>query len=190
MPEPQSRCFLDACRNCDHCAQKLPLQETEIPKPCEQYPTPDTTQFAQCTNSGGTEPELLSSPMQVSNSDDNPQQTSKEEQLSVDETGEPDMKSSFPLTNLVDDLSSRLSLSWRLVALDLGFRNSDLGRFEESSLLRVQASMMLENWLTINRCTLDCKQCEQAIKEKLAEAFENAHRADLNDFLMHQLKET
>ena len=190
VPEPQSRCFLDACRNCDHCAQKLPLQETEIPKPCGQYPTPDTMQFAQCTNSGGTEPELLSSPMQVSNSDDNQEQTSQEEQLSVDETGEPDMKSSFPLRNLVADLSSRLSLSWRPVALDLGFRNSDLGRFEESSLLRIQASMMLENWLTSNRCTLDCKQCERAIKERLAEAFENAHRADLKDFLMHQLKET
>lgn len=191
VPEPQSRCLLNACRNCDQCAQKLSQQETGIPKPCEQNPSIDAMQFAQCTNSGGTEPEFLSSPMQVSNGDDNPEQTSKEEQLSVDETGEPDMKSSFSLRNLVADLSSRLSLSWTLVAFDLGFRNSDLRRFEESSsLLRIQASMMLENWLTNNRCTLDCKQCEQEIKERLAEAFENAHRADLKDFLMHQFEKT
>ena len=126
----------------------------------------------------------MSNPIQISHGGVK-EESCKEEMFSIAETGEPDLKSSFPLSSMLPELSSRLSLSWRPVAIDLGFRSHDLECFEEGSLLRVQASRMLHCWLSKNICTLECKHCEEVILEKLGETFENVHRADLKDFLEH-----
>ena len=165
VPQPRSPVIFEPCRNCQHCARKLSLPETQSPKPCDSD--------LEST---------LSRPIQISQND-NKGETSKEESLPTAETGKPDIKTSFPPSSLVSELSSRLSLSWRPVAWDLGLRNSDLSRFEEASLFRDQASTMLHYWLSSNSCTLECKHCEQVILERLGEAFENAHRADLKDLL-------
>ena len=176
VTQPRSRILLDQCRSCQHCAPRLPLQETEGPKPCKSI---QETSHAKLGS--------MSSPIQISQGGVE-EESSKEEMLSIAETGEPDVKSSFPLSSLLPELSSRLSLSWRHVAIDLGFRSHDLGCFEEDSLLHVQASRMLHCWLSKNICSLGCKHCEEVILERLGEAFENAHRADLKDFLEHSKK--
>ena len=122
----------------------------------------------------------MSNPIQISHGGVK-EESCKEEMFSIAETGEPNVKSSFPLSSMLPELSSRLSLSWRPVAIELGFRS----HFEECSLLRVQASRMLHCWLSKNICTLECKDCEEVILERLGEAFENVHRADLKVFLEH-----
>ena len=173
VPQPRCQIVLDQCRSCQHCAPRLSLQETEGPKPCKSI---QETSHAELGS--------MSNPIQISHGSVK-EESSKEEMFSIAETGEPDVKSSFPLSSMLPELSSRLSLSWRPVAIDLGFRSHDLGSFEEGSLLRVQASRMLHCWLSKNICTLECKHCEGVILERLGEAFENVHRADLKDFLEH-----
>lgn len=166
VPQPRSRRLLETCSSCQLCAPKLPLQETEGPKAANSVQ--ETTSDSCTSGTSGVKEEL-----------------SKEESLPTAETSEPDTKSSVPLSSLLPELSSRMGLSWKPVAFNLGFRASELCRFEETSLLRVQASQMLQYWLDSNRCTLRCEHCEKVILENLAEAFENARRVDLKDFLEH-----
>ena len=164
VPQPCSRRLLDPCRSCQLCAPKLPLQETEGPKAANSVQ--ETTSDSCTSGACGVEEEF-----------------SKEESLPTAETSEPDTRSSVPLSSLLPELSSRMGLSWMSVAFNLGFRASEFCRFEETSLLRVQASQMLQYWLDNNRCILQCEHCEKVIMQKLGEAFEDARRADLKDFL-------
>lgn len=176
---PQPRLFVDPCRNCEHCAPKLPVQETKGPKSRHSVQEMSNDRH---TNRRDADLDFMSSPFQIAHNGVD-EDFSKEESFATAETGEPDVKSRFPPSSMVPELSSRLSVSWRPVAFDLGFRRSQLGRFEESSLLRVQANQMLNFWLSNNSCSLGCRHCEEVILERLGEAFENAHRADLKDFL-------
>ena len=180
---PQPRGFLfDPCGNCHFCAPKLPQQETKGPKPCNSVQ--DTSNDLN-KESRDAVLRSVSSPIQIANIAVQ-EAFFKEESLSVPETGEPDLKSSQrSLSSLVPELSSRLSVSWRPVAFDLGFSSSELGPFEEANLFRVQASQMLDCWLSKNSCSLECKHCQEVILQRLGEAFENARRADLKDFLEH-----
>lgn len=176
---PQPRLFVNPCTNCEHCSPKLPVQETKGPKSCHSVQEMSNDHH---TNRRDANLDSMSSPVQIAHNGVD-EEFSKEESFATAETGEPDVKPSFPLSSLVPELSSRLSVSWRPVAFDLGFRRSQLGRFEETNLLRVQASQMLNCWLSNNSCTLGCRHCEEVILQRLGEAFENAHRADLKDFL-------
>lgn len=172
---PQPRLYIHPCRNCQHCASKLPVQEDsgDVPVRVSVEETSKDTHAKRRDE----ELEFLSTPVQVSNSDIKKDVSSQ--------STEESLPSTLPMTSLIPELSSRLSLSWRPVAVDLGFRSSELGYFEQPSLLRVQASHMLYSWLSKNKCTLECEHCQLVILERLGEAFENAHRADLKDFLQH-----
>jgi len=135
---------------------------------------------------------VISSPVQVSKSDikEDVSSQSTDELFPTMETGVTDDRKSLPVSSFLPELSSRLSLSWRPVAFDLGFRSSELGCFEQASLLRVQASDMLHSWLSKNKCTLECEYCQRVILERLEDAFENAHRSDLKDFLRHSREDS
>ncbi|KAL9964407.1 hypothetical protein ACROYT_G028047 [Oculina patagonica] len=181
---PQPRLLIHPCRNCQHCAQKLPVEDTGDDR--VRLSVEETSKDTHA-KSRDAELELISTPVQVSNSDikKDVSNQSTEESLPTAETCVTDDNSTLPMRSLIPELSSRLSLSWRPVAVDLGFRRSELGCFEQPSLLRMQASHMLHSWLSKNKCTLGCQQCQGVLLEILGEAFENAHRADLKDFLQH-----
>ena len=190
--QPRSRRLFDPCQGCQHCASILPQQETRGPKSCnseKELPASatdadDDSVSVSVQVSSAAHDESVS--VQVSSAADD--ESSKDLSLSTAETGEPHEKASFPFRSELTELSSRLSLSWRPVARELGFGTTELCQFEETSLLRVQASRMLEDWLSKSRCRLGCKNCEESILEALGEAFENAHREDLKDFLEHSRK--
>ncbi|XP_068685226.1 death-associated protein kinase dapk-1-like isoform X1 [Montipora foliosa] len=190
--QPRSRRLFDPCQGCQHCVSILPQQETRGPKSCngeKESPASATDAVDDLVSvsvqvSSAANDESVS--VQVSSADDD--ESRKDLSLSTAETGEPHEKASFPFKSELTELSSRLSLSWRPVARELGFGTTELCQFEETSLLRVQASRMLEDWLSKSRCRLGCKNCEESILEALAEAFENAHRADLKDFVEHSRK--
>ena len=177
--QPRSWRLFDPCQGCQHCASILPQQETRGPKSCNS----EKESPASATDA---DDDSVSVSVQVSSAADD--ESSKDLSLSTAETGEPHEKASFPFRSELTELSSRLSLSWRPVARELGFGTTELCQFEETSLLRVQASRMLEDWLSKSRCRLGCKNCEESILEALGEAFENAHRADLKDFVEHSRK--
>lgn len=182
---PQPRLPIHPCRYCQHCAQKLSVQDTgEVKVRLSVEETAKDTHV----KSRDAELELTSTPVQVSSGDvkkDSFDPSTEKESVPTAETYVTDDNSAIPMSSLIPELSERLSLSWRPVAVDLGFRRSDLGCFEQASLLRVQASHMLHWWLSKNTCTLGCQRCQVVILERLGEAFENAHRADLKDFLQN-----
>lgn len=182
VPQPHLR--IHPCRNCEYCGPKLPLEDTGDNKVRVSVEETSKDTHAQ---RGDAELSMISSPVQVFKSDikEDVSNQSTEELLPTMETGVTDERTALPVSSLIPELSSRLSLSWRPVAVDLGFRSSELGCFEQASLLRVQACHMLHSWLSKNKCTLECEHCQGVILERLGEAFENAHRADLKDFLRH-----
>lgn len=182
---PQPRLPIHPCRDCQHCAQKLSAQDTGKVK--VRLSVEETAKDTH-VKSRDAELELTSTPVQVSSGDikkDSFDPSTEEESLPTEETYVTDDNSALPMSSLIPELSSRLSLSWRRVAVDLGFRRSELECFEQASLLRVQATHMLHSWLSKNKCTLGCERCQGVILERLGEAFENAQRADLKDFLQH-----
>lgn len=179
VPEP--RLISHPCTNCQYCAPKLPLQDHGGTEP--RLSIEETSKHTS-TSAQNRDSDLFPSPVQVSDCVSK-EEVTDEESLPTTETGEPGDVSYSPISRLIPELSSRLSVSWRPVAVDLGLRGFEIGRFEDSSLLRVQASGMLHFWLSNNKCTLECEHCQEVILQRLAEACENAHRADLKDFLQH-----
>ena len=173
------------CSNCKYCETKPPAQDnegTEPPLSIEET-SQDTGANAQRKDS---DRDALPSPIQVSDGVSEEEATEKESIPTCETAGEPELGESFPsIRQLIPELSRRLSVNWRPVAVDLGVRGCDLRRLEDSSLLRVQASGMLKLWLDNNKCSFKCADCQNMISKRLAEAFENAHRADLMDFLQH-----
>lgn len=183
VPEP--RLVAHPCSNCKYCETKLPAQDnegTEPPLSIEET-SQDTGANAQRKDS---DRDALPSPIQVSDGVSEEEASEKESIPTCETAGEPELGESFPsIRQLIPQLSTRLSVNWRPVAVDLGVRGCDLRRLEDSSLLRVQASGMLKLWLDNNKCSFKCADCQNMISKRLAEAFENAHRADLMDFLQH-----
>ena len=181
---PQSRLHIHPCRNCDYCGPELSVEETGDKKVRVSVEETSKDTHAQRRDADLS---VISSPVQVSNSDikEGVARQSTEEMFPTMETGDTDNRAPLPVSSLIPELSSRLSLSWRPVAVDLGFRRSEFGCFEQASLLRVQASHMLHSWFSENKCTFECEHCQRIILERLEDAFENAHRSDLKDFLRH-----
>ena len=183
VPEP--RLVAHPCSNCKYCETKLPAQDnegTEPPLSIEET-SQDTGANAQRKDS---DRDALPSPIQVSDGVSEEEATEKESIPTCETAGEPELGESFPsIRQLIPELSTRLSVNWRPVAVDLGVRGCDLRRLEDCSLLRAQASGMLKLWLDNNKCSFKCADCQNMISKRLAEAFENAHRADLMDFLQH-----
>ena len=182
VPQPHLR--IHPCRNCKYCGPKLSVEDTGDNKVRVSVEETSKDTHAQRRDA---ELSVISSPVQVSKSDikEDVSNQSTEELPPTMETAVTDDRTALPVSSVISELSSRLSLSWRPVAVDLGFRSSELGCFEQASLLRVQASHMLHSWLSKNECTLECEHCQGIILERLGEAFENAHRADLKDLLRH-----
>ena len=187
VPQPRHR--IHPCSNCKSCGPKLSVEETGDKKVRIGVEETSKDTHAQTRDADLS---VSSSPVQESKSDSDIEDFSSQstdESFPTMETGVTDNKTSLPLSILLPELSSRLSLSWRPVAVDLGFRSSELGCFEQASLLRVQASHMLNSWLSKNECALGCEHCQSFILERLQDAFENAHRSDLKDFLQHSKDE-
>lgn len=179
---PQPRLRIHPCSNCEYCGPKISVEETGDKK--ERVSVEETSKV------GDAKLTVISSSVQVSKDDIKEEVSSQstEESVPTMETGVKDDKTSLPVSGLIPELSSRLSLSWRPVAVDLGFRGSEVESFEQASLLRVQASQMLHSWLSKNKCTLECEHCQMVILERLEDALENACRPDLKDFLHHSRK--
>ena len=182
VPQPQLR--IHPCSNCEYCGPNLPVKETGDKKVRVSV---EETSKATHAQKRDEELSVISSPVHVSKSDFEEEVSSQstEELFPTMETGVTDDRTSLLVSGLIPELSSRLSLSWRPVAVHLGFRSSELGSFEQASLLRVQASHMLHSWLSRNKCTLECEHCQKVLLERLEDAFENAHRSDLKDLLRH-----
>ena len=179
---PQPRLRIHPCSNCEYCGPKMSVEETGDKKVRVSVEETSKVRDAELT--------VISSSVQVSKGDIKEEVSSQstEELVPTMETGVKDDKTSLPVSGLIPELSSRLSLSWRPVAVDLGFRGSEVESFEQASLLRVQASQMLHSWLSKNKCTLECEHCQRVILERLEDALENAYRPDLKDFLHHSRK--
>ena len=186
---PQPRLRIHPCSDCEYCGPKLSVEETGDKKVCVSVEETSKDTHAQTRDADLS---VISSPVQVSKSDikEDVSSQSTDELFPTMETGVTDDRKSLPVSSFLPELSSRLSLSWRPVAFDLGFRSSELGCFEQASLLRVQASDMLHSWLSKNKCTLECEYCQRVILERLEDAFENAHRSDLKDFLRHSREDS
>ena len=179
---PQPRLLIHPCSSCEYCGPKLPVEETGDKKVRVSVEETSKDTHAQRRDADLS---VISSPVQVSKSDikEDVSPQSTEEMFPTMETGGTDDRTSLPVSSLIPELSSRLSLSWKPVALDLGFKSSEFGCFEQASLLRVQASHMLHSWFSKNTCTFECEHCQRVIWERLEDAFENAHRSDLKDFV-------
>ena len=180
---PQPRLQIHPCSNCKYCGPKLSVEETGDTKLRISVEETSKDTHAQARDADLS---VISNPVQESKSEieEDVSRQWTDESFPTMETGVTDN-----ITSLLPELSSRLSLSWRPVAVDLGFRSSELGCFEQASLLRVQASHMLNSWLSKNECTLQCEHCQRVLLERLQDAFENAHRSDLKEFLQHSRDE-
>ena len=181
VPQPRPR---HPCSDCEFCGPKLSVEETGDRKVRVSVEETSKDTHAQRRDADLS---VITSPVQVSKSnikEDVPSQSTEELSPTM-VTGVTNGRTSLSVSNLIPELSSRLSLSWRLLAVDLGFGSSELERFEQASLLRVQASHMLDSWLSKNTCILECDHCQRVIWERLEDALENAHRSDLKDFLQH-----
>ena len=184
---PYPRVRIDFCSGCKSCQVKLSLQETEAPK--VRSGTEETSHDSHHEGNKSADLDLGAVPVQVSHSDSK-EERGEEVPLSKAETGgrsDLTVRTGF-MTQLIPDLSSKLGLSWKPVALDLGFQSSDLETFEDTGLLRIQANQMLDAWLVENSCLLDCERCGEVLLERLQESLENAGRADLKDFLQHYME--
>lgn len=182
---PGPRLVVHPCSKCHYCTPKLPARDNEGTKP-----PLGIEETSQDTGASGpqkdSDRDVSLSSVQVSNGMSEEEAAEKESTPTCETAGEPELGESFPsIRRLIPELSTRLSVSWRPVAVDLGLRRRYLRRFEDSSLLRVQAEQMLHFLLATNRCTLECEQCQEVIFQRLSEAFENAYRADLVDFLQY-----
>lgn len=182
VPQPPLR--IHPCSSCEYCGPKLSVEETGDKKVRVSVEETSKDSHAQRRDADLS---VISSPVQVSKSviKEDVSRQSTEEIFPTMETEGTDDKSSLPVSSLIPELSSRLSLSWRPVAADLQFKSSEFRCFEQASLLRVQASHMLHSWFSENKCTFECEHCQRVILERLEDAFENAHRSDLKDFLRH-----
>lgn len=182
VPQPPLR--IHPCSSCEYCGPKLSVEETGDKKVRVSVEETSKDSHAQRRDADLS---VISSPVQVSKSviKEDVSRQSTEEIFPTMETEGTDDKSSLPVSSLIPELSSRLSLSWRPVAADLEFKSSEFRCFEQASLLRVQASHMLHSWFSENTCTFECEHCQRVILERLEDAFENAHRSDLKDFLRH-----
>ena len=184
---PQPRLRIHSCSSCEYCGPKLPVEENGDKKVRVSVEETSKDTHAQKRDADLS---VISSPVQVSRSDieEDVSPQSTEEIFPTMETGGTDNRTSFSVSSLIPELSSRLSLSWKPVADDLGFSSSEFGCFLQASLLRVQASHMLHFWFSKNTCTFECEHCQRVILERLEDAFENAHRSDLKEFLRHSRK--